>query len=192
MVNVDALNTLAQRLSPGAMITDPDLLKSYRQDWSFDPAAGTPIAVVRASTTADVQETLRFANSHNVPVIPRGAGTSVVGGSTAVDGAITLSLERMKSIRVDVSSRTAIVEPGAITNAVKAAAAREGLHYPPDPSSYEICSIGGNAATNAGGPCCIKYGVTSDYTLGMTVVLPDGSVAELGGKRTKDTLVRCS
>ncbi|AKD96367.1 FAD-linked oxidase [Rhodococcus erythropolis] len=187
MVNVDALNTLAQRLSPGAMITDPDLLQSYRQDWSFDPAAGTPIAVVRASTTADVQETLRFANSNNVPVIPRGAGTSVVGGSTAVDGAITLSLERMKSIRVDVSSRTAIVEPGAITNDVKAVAAREGLYYPPDPSSYEICSIGGNAATNAGGPCCIKYGVTSDYILGMTVVLPDGSVAELGGKRIKDT-----
>ncbi|WP_433605529.1 FAD-binding oxidoreductase [Prescottella agglutinans] len=187
MVNVDDLNMLAQRLSPGAMITDPDLLASYRQDWSFDPGAGMPAAVVRASTASDVQKVLRFANAQRVPVIPRGAGTSVVGGSTAVDGAITLSLERMRSIRIDASSRTAIVQPGAVTNDVKAAAAREGLHYPPDPSSSEMCSIGGNAATNAGGPCCVKYGVTSDYILGMTVVLPDGSIADLGGNRIKDT-----
>ena len=187
MVIIDDLNMLAQQLSPGAMITDPDLLQSYRQDWSFDPAAGTPVAVVRASTVSDVQETLRFANIQGIPVVPRGAGTSVVGGSTAIDGAITLSLERMRSIRIDASSRTAIVGPGALTNDVKLAAANEGLHYPPDPSSYEICSIGGNVATNAGGPCCIKYGVTSDYVLGMTVVLSDGSVAELGGNRIKDT-----
>lgn len=187
MVIIDDLNMLAQQLSPGAIITDPDLLQSYRQDWSFDPAAGTPVAVVRASTVSDVQETLRFASIRGIPVVPRGAGTSVVGGSTAIDGAITLSLERMRSIRIDASSRTAVVEPGALTNDVKLAAANEGLHYPPDPSSYEICSIGGNVATNAGGPCCIKYGVTSDYVLGMTVVLSDGSVAELGGNRIKDT-----
>ncbi|RQO48990.1 FAD-binding oxidoreductase [Rhodococcus sp. KBW08] len=187
MDTVDDLDLLTQRLSPGAMTTDPDLLQSYRQDWSFDPAAGTPVAVVRASTASDVQETLRFADSRSISVVPRGAGTGVVGGSTAIDGAITLSLERMRSIRIDASSRTAIVEPGALTNDVKAAAAKEGLYYPPDPSSFEICSIGGNAATNAGGPCCVKYGVTSDYILGMTVVLADGSIAELGGDRIKDT-----
>ncbi|MGV0625144.1 FAD-binding oxidoreductase [Mycolicibacter minnesotensis] len=180
--------SLEQRLSAGALVTDPDLLMSYRQDWSFDPLAGTPRAVVRAQSTGDVQEVLRFAAEHGIVVIPRGAGTSVVGGSTALDGAITLSLEKMTAIHVDPTTRTATVEPGALTVEVKTAAAAAGLFYPPDPSSFEICSIGGNAATNAGGPCCIKYGVTADYILGMTVVLADGSVVELGSDRTKDTV----
>ncbi|MFC9518051.1 FAD-binding oxidoreductase [Nocardiaceae bacterium NPDC056970] len=187
MLDSESLNSLAQRLSSGAVLTDPDLLESYRQDWSFDPEAGTPAMVVRAADTADVQEVLRFAVDHGVPVVPRGAGTSVVGGSTAVDGAITLSLERMTAITVDRESRTAVVQPGAATADVKAAAAEAGLFYPPDPSSFEICSIGGNVATNAGGPCCAKYGVTGDYVLGMTVVLADGSAVELGGTRVKDS-----
>ncbi|WP_430334366.1 FAD-binding oxidoreductase [Rhodococcus sp. ACT016] len=187
MLDSETLNSLAQRLSPGAVLTDPDLLESYRQDWSFDPDAGTPAAVVRAADTADVQEVLRFAVENGVPVVPRGAGTSVVGGSTAIDGAITLSLERMSAITVDRASRTAVVGPGAVTVDVKSAAAAAGLFYPPDPSSFEICSIGGNVATNAGGPCCTKYGVTSDYVLGMTVVLADGSAVELGGTRVKDS-----
>lgn len=187
MLGIEALNTLAQRLSPGALLTDPDLLESYRQDWSFDPDSGTPAAVVRAASRADVQEVLRFANEHGVPVVPRGAGTSVVGGSTAVDGAITLSLEKMTAIAVDRASRTVVVEPGALTIDIKAAAEAAGLFYPPDPSSYEICSIGGNVATNAGGPCCGKYGTTGDYVLGMTVVLADGSAVELGGTRVKDS-----
>lgn len=187
MLDSESLNALAERLSPGAVLTDPDLLESYRQDWSFDPESGTPAVVVRAADTADVQEVLRFAVYHGVPVVPRGAGTSVVGGSTAIDGAITLSLERMTTISVDRESRTAVVEPGAATADVKEAAADAGLFYPPDPSSFEICSIGGNVATNAGGPCCAKYGVTSDYVLGLTVVLADGSAVELGGTRVKDS-----
>ncbi|WP_433702671.1 FAD-binding oxidoreductase [Prescottella equi] len=187
MLDSESLNALAERLSPGAVLTDPDLLESYRQDWSFDPESGTPAVVVRAADTADVQEVLRFAVDHGVPVVPRGAGTSVVGGSTAIDGAITLSLERMTTISVDRESRTAVVEPGAATADVKGAAADVGLFYPPDPSSLEICSIGGNVATNAGGPCCAKYGVTSDYVLGLTVVLADGSAVELGGTRVKDS-----
>ena len=97
-----------------------------------------------------------------------------------------LSLERMRAVEIDTATRVAVVEPGAFNAEVKAAAAEHGLWYPPDPSSYEICSIGGNIATNAGGLCCVKYGVTTDYVLGLDVVLADGTLVTLGGKRIKD------
>ncbi|MGN6574333.1 MAG: FAD-binding oxidoreductase, partial [Nocardioides sp.] len=97
-----------------------------------------------------------------------------------------LSLERMRAIEIDTDCQVAVVEPGALNAEVKAAAAKHALWYPPDPSSYEICSIGGNVATNAGGLCCVKYGVTTDYVLGLDVVLADGTLVTLGGKRIKD------
>jgi glycolate oxidase len=121
-----------------------------------------------------------------VAVIPRGAGSGVSGGSSGLDGAITLSLEKMQAIQIDQASRIAIVEPGAFNAEVKAAAATYGLWYPPDPSSFQICSIGGNVATNAGGLCCVKYGVTTDYVLGLDVVLADGTLLRLGGSQVKD------
>ena len=181
-----ALDELATALPDGALLTDRDLLASYRQDWAKDPAAGWPLAVVRAACTADVQATVRWAARHQVPVVPRGAGSGVSGGASAVDGGIVLSLERMREIRVDPVSKVAVAQPGLFNIEVKRAAAEHGLFYPPDPSSYEICSIGGNAATNAGGLCCVKYGVTSDYVLGMEVVLADGTAVRLGGPRIKD------
>jgi glycolate oxidase len=180
------LGELIAALPTDTVLTDPDVLASYRQDWARDPEAGTPLAVVRANSTADVQATLRWATAHRVPVVPRGAGSSLSGGSTAVDGGITLSLERMRDVRIDPVLRVAVTQPGAFNAAVKAAAADHGLWYPPDPSSFEICSIGGNAATNAGGLCCVKYGVTTDYVLGMEVVLADGTALRLGGPRLKD------
>jgi glycolate oxidase len=118
--------------------------------------------------------------------VPRGAGSGLSGGSSAVDGGIVVSLERMRAVEIDTECRVAVVEPGALNAEVKAAAAAHGLWYPPDPSSYEICSIGGNVATNAGGLCCVKYGVTTDYVLGLDVVLADGTLVTLGGKRIKD------
>ena len=166
--------------------TDPVTCENYRFDWARDPAAGTPIAVVRARNAADVQACVRWAAEHGVPVVPRGAGSGLSGGSSAVDGGIVLSLERMRAVEIDVATRVAVVEPGAFNVEVKEAAAARGLWYPPDPSSYEICSIGGNIATNAGGLCCIKYGVTTDYVLGLDVVLADGTLVTLGGKRIKD------
>ena len=169
-----------------AVRTDPVTCENYRFDWARDPSAGTPIAVVRARDAADVQATVRWAAEHGVPVVPRGAGSGLSGGSSAVDGGIVLSLERMRAIEIDVATRVAVVEPGAFNAEVKAAAAEHGLWYPPDPSSYEICSIGGNIATNAGGLCCVKYGVTTDYVLGLDVVLADGTLVQLGGKRIKD------
>ncbi|UMG92827.1 FAD-linked oxidase C-terminal domain-containing protein [Nocardioides sp. TF02-7] len=169
-----------------AVLTDPDRMAGYRWDRANDPGAGVPLAVVRASSTEDVQATLRFADRHRVPVVARGAGTGLSGGSSAVDGCIVVSTERMRRIEVDPATRTCTVEPGLLNVEVKAAVAEHGLWYPPDPSSFEICSIGGNIATNAGGLCCVKYGVTTDYVLGLTVVLADGTAVELGGPRLKD------
>ena len=182
----DVIGELAAALPDGALLTDRDLVAGYRQDWAKDPLAGWPLAVVRATCTADVQATVRWAARHRVPVVPRGAGSGLSGGSSAVDGGVVVSLERMRDIRIDPVSKVAVTQPGLLNIEVKRAAAEHGLFYPPDPSSYEICSIGGNAATNAGGLCCVKYGVTTDYVLGMEVVLADGTAVRLGGPRIKD------
>ena len=169
-----------------AVRTDPVSCENYRFDWSRDPTAGVPLAVVRPSDASEVQTAIQWAAEHRVPVVPRGAGSGLSGGASAVSGGIVLSLERMRSVEIDVAARVAVVEAGAFNADVKAAAAQCGLWYPPDPSSYEICSIGGNIATNAGGLCCVKYGVTTDYVLGLDVVLADGTLITMGGKRIKD------
>lgn len=182
----DQVRGLIDALPDGVVLTEPDAMEKYRYDWSRDASAGTPCAVVRAESAAQVQTAVRWAAEHGVPVVPRGAGSGLSGGSTAVDGGLVLSLERMRAIEIDDDCRVAVVEPGAFNAEVKAAAAEHGLWYPPDPSSYEICSIGGNVATNAGGLCCVKYGVTTDYVLGLDVVLADGTLITLGGRRIKD------
>jgi glycolate oxidase len=180
------VTTLLAALPDVSVLTDPDAMSPYRQDWAGAADAGWPLAVVRARTTSEVQAVLRWASAHAVPVVPRGAGSGLSGGSTAVDGCIVLSTERMRDITIDPVARVAVAQPGLLNVEVKKAAAAQGLWYPPDPSSFEICSIGGNAATNAGGLCCVKYGVTTDYVLGMEVVLADGTAVRLGGPRLKD------
>jgi len=180
------ISALIAAVPDGAVITNPDSLQAYRRDRAEDPDAGTPLAVVRATTTEDVQAVVRIAAQEGVGVIPRGAGSGLSGGSSAVDGAIVISLERMREVRIDRALQMAVVQPGAFNAEVKAAASEHGLWYPPDPSSQEFCSIGGNIATNAGGLCCVKYGVTTDYVLGLTVVLADGRAITLGGPRLKD------
>jgi len=180
------LEELAAQLPAGAMLTDPVKTEAYRRDRAEDPNAGVPAAVVRATSAEDVQAVVRYAAATGTPVVPRGAGTSLSGGSTAIDGGISLSLDRMREIRVDPVTRTVVTQPGAFNAEVKEAAAQHGLWYPPDPASFTFCSIGGNIATNAGGLCCVKYGVTTDYVLGMKVVLADGRLIELGGPRLKD------
>ncbi|MGQ0625620.1 MAG: FAD-binding oxidoreductase [Sporichthyaceae bacterium] len=178
---------LVAALPTGVVITDPARVEKYRFDRAADPSAGVPLAVVRAESTEHVQSALRWASEYRIAVITRGAGSGLSGGCTARADAIVLSTERMRAISVDPVTRTAVVEPGLLNAEVKAAAGARGLWYPPDPSSFEICSIGGNVATNAGGLCCVKYGVTSDYVLGMQVVLADGTAVRLGGPRLKDS-----
>jgi glycolate oxidase len=177
---------LVSALGEDVVLVDPDRMAGYRWDRANDPEAGVPLAVVRAGSTEDVQTAVRFAAEHGLAVVPRGAGSGLSGGSSAVDGCLVVSTERMTRVDVDPVTRTLVAQPGAMNAAVKAAAAEHDLWYPPDPSSYEICSIGGNVATNAGGLCCVKYGVTTDYVLGLTVVLADGTAVELGGPRLKD------
>ena len=177
---------LVAELPDGMVVTDPAVAEGYRQDRAFDPSAGKPLAVVRPLRTEHVQTVLRWASANRVPVVPRGAGSGLSGGATALDGGIVLSTEKMRDITVDPVTRTAVCQPGLFNAEVKKAAAAHGLWYPPDPSSFEICSIGGNIATNAGGLCCVKYGVTTDYVLGMQVVLADGTAVRLGGPRLKD------
>ncbi len=183
---MDVLEALIAELPEGMVITDPAVTDGYRQDRALDPSAGKPLAVVRPRRTEEVQTALRWAAAHRVPVVTRGAGSGLSGGATAVDNGIVLSTEKMRDITVDPVTRTAVCQPGLFNAEVKKAAASYGLWYPPDPSSYEICSIGGNIATNAGGLCCVKYGVTTDYVLGMQVVLADGTAVRLGGPRLKD------
>lgn len=183
---MDVLAGLVADLPDGMVVTDPAVTEGYRQDRAFDPSAGKPLAVVRPLRTEHVQTVLRWAAANRVPVVPRGAGSGLSGGATALDGGIVLSTEKMRDITVDPVTRTAVCQPGLFNAEVKKAAAEHGLWYPPDPSSYEICSIGGNIATNAGGLCCVKYGVTTDYVLGMQVVLADGTAVRLGGPRLKD------
>ena len=183
---MDVVSSLTDALPAEAVITDPDSMDAYRWDRANDPDAGVPLAVVRATSTAEVQAVVRIAAEAKVPIVPRGAGSGLSGGSSAIAGGIVLSLDRMRRISIDPVTRMASVQPGAFNAEVKAAAAEHGLWYPPDPSSFEFCSIGGNIATNAGGLCCVKYGVTTDYVLGMTVVLADGRAVELGGPRLKD------
>ena len=180
------LDDLVTALPPGAVITDPDAMDGYRRDRANDRDAGVPLAVVRATCTEDVQAAVRIAAAAGIPLVPRGAGSGLSGGSSTVDGGIGVALDRMREVVVDPVVRIATVQPGALNAEVKAAAAAHGLWYPPDPSSFEFCSIGGNVATNAGGLCCVKYGVTTDYVLGMTVVLADGRAVRLGGPRLKD------
>jgi glycolate oxidase len=181
-----ALSQLIASLPAGVVVVEQATLENYRFDWSRDQSAGTPLAVVRPENAEQVQTVLRWASGRRIPVVPRGAGSGLSGGSSAVDGGVVLSMEKMRAIEIDTATRVAVVEPGAFNAEVKAAAAALGLWYPPDPSSYEICSIGGNIATNAGGLCCVKYGVTTDYVLGLDVVLADGTKITLGGKRIKD------
>lgn len=146
-----------------------------------------PEVVVFASSATDVAAVLRFANQHAIPVTPRGAGVGYVGGAVPVRGGISLSVARMDRIKeVSPADGVAVVEPGVITADLLAAARQVGFFYPPDPASLKECSIGGNVATNAGGPRCLKYGVTRHYILGLEVVLADGTIAKLGGRCHKN------
>ncbi|WP_460571666.1 FAD-binding oxidoreductase [Humibacter soli] len=179
------IEELRAELSPDGLILG-DGVEPYRRDRAADPDAGVPIAVARPTSTAEVQAVMRWAARHQVPVVPRGAGTGLSGGASAVTGGIVLTTERMREVSIDDQTRMAVVRPGLLNAEFKAAVAAHGLWYPPDPASYEICSIGGNIATNAGGLCCVKYGVTVDYVLGLEVVLADGRAVRLGGPLIKD------
>lgn len=177
---------LTEALGGVAFDHDPDITDSYRRDHCAIVPAGRPIAVAHPCSTSEVASVLRAASRLNLPVVIRGAGSGLTGAANAVDGCIVLSTARMVNVvEVDEHDLTMRVQPGAMTGEVKNAAAAHGLHYPPDPASAAYCSIGGNVATNAGGLCCIKYGTTREYVLGLEVVLPDGTIERFGRRSVK-------
>jgi len=150
-------------------------------------ASRTPDVVVFAQSTADVSKLLRFADRRGIPVTARGAGYGYVGGCVPVQGGIALSLARMNRIKeINFADAVAVVEPGVITATLQSEVRKKRLFYPPDPASMKDCSIGGNIATNAGGPRCLKYGVTRQYILGLEAVLADGRVLRTGGRTHKN------
>jgi glycolate oxidase len=176
---------LATGLAPNQLRTDGDALADYGRDES-DLGTTPADLVVLAETTAQVSHVLRTAQAHGVPVTPCGARSGKSGGSMPVQGGVVLSLERMTAIkRLSVEDLTAVVEPGVITGSLMKAAEDVGLFYPPDPNSWEWCTLGGNVAENAGGPRALKYGVTRDYVLGMEWVLPGGEVIRVGRQTIK-------
>ncbi len=180
------LDALCGALPEGRVITDPDIMEAYRRDQTTVVTAGRPRCVVQARSTAEVAATLAWAQQNRVPVVPRGGGTSLAGGSTAVDGCVVLSLVRMDAItELDPANEIAVAEAGVLNADLDRAAAAHGLMYPPDPSSYEISTIGGNLATNAGGLRCVKYGVTRDSVLGVAVVLAGGRTLRTGRRTVK-------
>lgn len=169
-----------------AVLDDADRLASYRDDSATWLRGGSPAVVVFPRSTAEVVATLRCAAQFGVPVVPRGAGSGLSGGASAIERCVVVCLERMdRVLEVDAAEQLAVVQPGVLNAEVKRSADSVGLWYPPDPASWEFSSIGGNVATNAGGLCCIKYGVTADFVLGLEVVLADGTVVRTGRRTMK-------
>lgn len=168
------------------LLTDPDLLTSYGRDEADLCDGGTPLAVARPSRTEEVAALVTIAARHGIPVVPQGARTGLAGGANAIDGALVISLTDMTEILdVDAANRTATAQAGVVNSDLRRAVAAHGLFYPPDPASRDSSTIGGNVATNAGGMCCVKYGVTTEYVLGLTVVLADGEILRCGRRTAK-------
>jgi glycolate oxidase len=181
------LEELRAQLPDLRVLHEPADTEAFRFDETAYMRAGRPLAVCFPRSTADVQRIAQLAGAAGVPIVARGAGTGLSGGAVAVEGTLTVSFTQMNSIlEIDPANLTATVQPGVINADLNAAVAGNGLFYPPDPASFETCTIGGNLAENSGGLRCVKYGVTRDWVLGLEVVLADGSVIRTGGKNVKD------
>ncbi len=177
---------LQRMLRADQVLTDAASLDAYAHDdaeWApYEP----PLAVVLAEREQDVSAVVRLAAASGLRIVPRGAGTGLSGGANAMARSIVLSLERMtRIVEVNAAERYVVAEAGVINDTLREVVAGHGLWYPPDPASYRISTIGGNVATNAGGICCVKYGVTRDYVLGLRVVLADGDAVALGRRTAK-------
>ena len=174
------IDELRRAVGRDHVITSPDDLRIFERDGSIEGVA--PDAVVLPANTQEVAAAMKVAARHNVPIVPRGAGTGLSGGAVTIHGGIALQVTRMRRIlEIDPIAETALVEPGVVNQELSIAAATHHLFYAPDPSSQKACTIGGNAAENSGGPHCLYYGVTTNHVLGMEVVFADGSVRWVTG-----------
>ena len=166
-------------VGPRGLITDPGRILPYEAD-ALTTRRGAPLAVVLPGFREALIEVVRALYAAGLPIVPRGAGTGLSGGSVARDAVLVTTTRLNRILELDPENRTALVEPGVITARISAAAAEHGLRYLPDPASAAACTIAGNVAMNSGGPHCLKHGVTSDHVLGLEIVLPDGETAWLG------------
>jgi glycolate oxidase len=182
----DLAAALGALTSPERVLTDGASLATYSHDDAEWAPFEAPLAVVLPLSTEEVSAVVALAVSRGLRVVARGAGTGLSGGANGIADCIVVALELMTEVlEINTDERYVVAQPGLINNDLRTAVAAEGLWYPPDPASYQISTIGGNAATNAGGICCVKYGVTRDYVLGMTVVLADASIVTLGRRTAK-------
>ena len=185
MLHRSVTDALIAAIGTDRVLTSRLELMTYSYDATWLEAQPDVVALPR--TTAEVAAVMRIASQARVPVVPRGAGTGLSGGSIPLVGGIVLSLTQMKTIiEIDPEDSIAVVQPGVVNMDLQRAAQRLGLFFPPDPASWETATIGGNLAENAGGPRCLKYGVTKDYVLGLEVVLPDGRTMRTGGRTIKN------
>jgi glycolate oxidase len=183
--NSKVFSTLRRLLPAGEIVWDDKTLGEHAGDKWF--ASHKPDVVAFPRSTNSVSTILKSASQHRIPVTARGAGHGYVGGCVPLKGGITLSLAKMNRVKeINARDFAAVVQPGVVTAELQSAVEQRGLFYPPDPASRANNSIGGNIATNAGGPRCLKYGVTRDYVLGLEVVLADGTVVRLGGRTHKN------
>ncbi|TDD58508.1 FAD-binding protein [Kribbella antibiotica] len=177
---------LRSALGDNAVVEDADVLESHRNDHATFCAAGVPRVLVRPSTTAEVSAVMKVASEFGVPVVAQGARTGLSGAANAIDGCILLSTARMNRIlEISAEDQVAVVQPGVVNAELSRAVLEQGLFYPPDPSSWEMSTLGGNIATNAGGLCCVKYGVTADFVRGLEVVLASGEIVRTGRRAAK-------
>jgi glycolate oxidase len=180
------VDELLAALPPDRVLVDPDVVATFLHDEAEWAPHGRAAVVVRPRSTAEVAAVVRACARHGRPLVPRGAGTGLSGGANAVDGCVVLSTERMREIvEINGDERLAVVQPGVVNDDLRAAVAVHGLWYPPDPASSPWSTIGGNVATNAGGLCCVKYGVTRDYVLALEVVTAAGEVVRVGRRTAK-------
>jgi glycolate oxidase len=172
---------LREIVGPDGMVTDPSELRTYESD-GLTAHAATPGVVVLPTSAAQVAEVVRTCVAHGVPYVPRGSGTGLSGGALPrTDGVLVVTSRMRRILAVDIPNRRAVVEPGVVNLAVTRASAPDGYYYAPDPSSQQVCSIGGNVAENSGGAHCLKYGFTAGHVLGLEVVTPEGEIVPLGG-----------
>ena len=186
MISRALLSQLESIVGAGGLLTAPEDMMAYGYDATLPEHR--PEAVILPTTTQQISHSLRRAGESGTPVVPRGAGTGLSGGSLPLRGGIVLSLIRMtRIVEIDSQNLTVRVEPGVVNAHLQAALSPIGLFYPPDPASMKVCTMGGNVAMSAGGPRCLKYGSTKDYVLGLEVVLPDGEIINTGGRTVKNT-----
>ena len=180
------IEALRAGVGAGGLMVDPDVTAAYSRDMMPLAPSGLPLAVVFPSDTAQVAAVVRACAARGVPIVPRGAGSGLTGAANGVDGAVTVVLTRMNRIlEIDEGNRLAVVQPGVVNLTFRTEVESRGLFYAPDPSSYDWCTLGGNLSTNAGGLCCVKYGVTTDAVLGLQVVLASGEVLRTGRRTVK-------